>query len=855
MIPGDLLFWRLLTLRHWRKAWVSHLVLILLLGLGVAAFLGIRLANRAATAGFEVFTETLGGGAPLTVESSSGSIPVSALSDIRAAFGLRRVVLLPSLQASVRIKDTTVDLTGLDVVAVRNLAGSAGEDQSLVPRTDAEVEIFQDALRGRPVLLISPTAARRFGLRVGDEVDLVTDAGAFSWRVGWILPEALDRGAPVLLGDIRTVQERTGRSASVDRVDVFPLPGFEPDDVDRREIEADLPSGLVLSTPGERRAVSQSLSAAFRMNLSALSLLALLVSLYLILQSLDAAVVRRREEIAVLRSLGVTAGEIKRAWRMEALTLGLVGSAAGVGMGVGLAGLSVGVVTQALGNLYVQGESRGALWSAGEVAAAFGLGLAASLLAGWLPARDAATTPPAQSLGQGGRALSIRLLDHPFHGLTALGVSVLLLRLPPVHTPAGIPFPLFGYLGATGLAVGMSIPACALPPFVARMIRAARPEDPMLRLAASQLRRPSGRHKLALAGLMIATAMSGGISLLVHSFQGTITAWLDGQLEADLFISAKGFQHPGSPSRIPADLRDRLLQHPAVADADYALMHRIMHEGHPAVLVGLSPARQGGERIWLQRPAAGQAVLREPGDPAPVLISEPWQRRFGTRAGDTVSLNAGGRTLNAVVRGVFADYANEHGSIVADAAAVAALIGEDRTATLGLYLKPGKDIRTLRDELRDAFPSLNIRDQRALREEVFSIFRQTFSVTGSLKFIGVSVAVAGLLLSQISLFLERRREVRVLKELGGSRRDLMAAGAWESGILALTGGLAGLFTSLGLGWILIYVINRQAFGWTLRYAVPAGAFTVLLLLIVSAGALAGGFSGLRAATLSVENEE
>lgn len=849
------MFWRWLTLRHWRRSPGSHAVLVLLLGVGVAAFLGIRLANRSATAGFEVFTESLGGGAPVTVESGAGVIPEGALRGIREAFGLRSVVLLPSVVSSVRLGEAGVDVVGVDVVAVRNLTGTGPAEGELMAEGAGVGEVFREALRGEGVLLVSPTAAGRFGVSVGDELELVSDAGVFGWRVGAVLPEGVDRGAALFLADLRTVQERSGRAGSVDRVDVFFPEGTEWSEADRAAVEAALPAGLLLTTPGEREAVSQTLSAAFRMNLSALSMLALLVSVYLILQSLDAAVVRRREEIAVLRSLGVRPGEIRAAWMLEALTLGVAGSMVGVVMGVGLARVSVGAVTQTLGNLYVQGQSRGALWSWGEVLAAAGLGVGASVVAGWLPARDAALTPPAHSLGRGGRALAIQLLDHPLYGVLALGLGGVCLLLPPVVLGNGVRFPLFGYLGATGFAVGMSILACLLPGRVAGAVQGGRRGDAMLRLAVSQLRQLSGRHKLALAGLMIASAMAGGITLLVHSFRGTVTEWLGGQLEADLFVSAKGFQHPGSAVRIPRETREALLAHGAVAEGEYALMRRIRYGGQSAVLVGLSPRGAGGERMWLKRPAGGLGVLREGGEAVPLLVSEPWMRRFGTGVGDAVRIEAGGRVLSGVVRGVFADYANEHGSVVADAGVVAEFLGEDRTATLGLYLREGEDVRAVRDELQAAFPALNVRDQRGLREEVFRIFQQTFSVTTALKLIGVAVAVAGLALSQVSLFLERRGELRVLKELGCGRGELMRCGAWESGILALTGGVAGLGTALGLGWILIYVINRQAFGWTLQYAVPWGSFAGFLVAVVLAGAAAGGLAGRQAATLPVENEE
>lgn len=847
------LLWRWITLRHWRRSPGTHVMLVLLLGTGVAAFLGVRLANRSAVAGFSLFTDALSGGPRASVRAESGSILLSQLRPIRQSFDSESVILLPFqvLTASLPSGEK-VDLSGLDLLAARNLANLSPDTPPFTPTTQAQQESFAKSIQGEHILFPSFTASRSLGLSEGESLRLLTETGWSTWTLGATLPESADGNTLQFFADLSATLTVSGRADRVDRVDVFALDNTFM----AASMKGALPTGLVMEGSGDRRATAASLSAAFRMNLSALSLLALLVSLYLILQALDAAVVRRRSEIAILRSLGVAPQHIYRAWLVEAFTLGVAGSFAGVVMGYGLARISVQAVTQTLGNLYVQGATRAALWSWGEVGAAFALGVGSSLLAGWLPARDAALTPPAQALGRSARALPIQLLDHPRYGLLALGLGVLCYPLPPLLLDGGrVRFPLFGYLSATFLAVGLSILACTLLPLAAQVLMRMRPHDARVRYAASQLRKPSGRHKLAMAGLLIATAMAGGITLLVHSFQGTVSGWLGEQLRADVFISARGFQHAGSTARIPLELRERLLQDPAIADREWSQIQRIPFAGKTTILAGIALPQAPVDRIWLTRPAGGLEVIHDPGDSVSLLASEPFVRKFGFGMGEELTFTTPSGPVTGRIQGVFVDYANEHGTLVTSAERMVEWFGEDRCATMGLYLKSGSDRQAVVDRLQDAYPSLNIRDQSSLRQEVFEIFRQTFSVTSALKGIGVAVAVAGLVLSQLSQFTERRGELRVLKELGATRRDIVLAGAWESTALVLVGSLTGLVAALLLGHILVYVINRQSFGWTLQYAIPWRSYAEYFVLILVAGVLTGGLTGGWASRLNLEKEE
>ena len=122
-----------------------------------------------------------------------------------------------------------------------------------------------------------------------------------------------------------------------------------------------------------------------------------------------------------------------------------------------------------------------------------------------------------------------------------------------------------------------------------------------------------------------------------------------------------------------------------------------------------------------------------------------------------------------------------------------------------------------------------------MRAEILRIFRQTFAITYALEVIGVLVAVIGLGLTLVSVLLERRAELTTLRALGLNRGEIAQATACEGLVLAVAGVAVGAAVSLALGWMLIFVINKQTFGWTLGFDVPWRQMAGLALLVISIG--------------------
>jgi putative ABC transport system permease protein len=138
-----------------------------------------------------------------------------------------------------------------------------------------------------------------------------------------------------------------------------------------------------------------------------------------------------------------------------------------------------------------------------------------------------------------------------------------------------------------------------------------------------------------------------------------------------------------------------------------------------------------------------------------------------------------------------------------------------------------------------------VTDQRTLRNEALRIFHQTFAVTHGLKWIGIAVAMAGLGLALASMLMERERELMTLRALGLTRKGIGQSAAWESLGMATAGLIGGLFLSLILGHLIIYVINRQSFGWTLLFQIPWREFLWLGAGLLAISALTGGFTAQR----------
>jgi putative ABC transport system permease protein len=869
----ETLLLRRCSLRHWRMAPRQSLLLVGILALGVAVFVAVRLANHAAVASFTHFTDTLTGQSDWIIQPAAGTLPESVLPELRAALGPRPVHLFPvveSTAARVRRTDesanfgrTTYTLLGVDLVAVANLARAQTPNAAYFGQTTGDPADFWAAFRAGPQIWLS----RAFAATLGDArtLDLVINEQVHALPIAGLIPTAKDAPrvpANLILLDLPQLQLLAGKPGRLDRVEFLVEPGPRADER-RDELRALLEQlgatgeRWTVTSPGARRETAATMTRAFRLNLTVLSLIALLVGLYLIFQALDGAVVRRRSEIAILRSLGVEEGTIRRAWLAEAAVLGLLGGAFGLLLGWAGAQLSVRAVGQTVNALYYATTVESAGLDAGEIALGLLLGLVASLVAGWWPAREAARTPPAQVLVRSAVAAPGHVaLRSAWLGVALVAAGVLCAQLPPVRFAGGGRFPLAGYLAAFLWIFGGGVLCGFLLPAVARLTRRARTSSAVARVALSHLAAPSGRHRLAVAALLCAIGMTAGMAILVASFETTVRGWVQRSLQADLYISSNGAQSASSQNRLSPPVWRALATHPAVAEASVLSAYPIELDRTPTILTGadLRVVRARSDLPWVQ-PPLDDAVFDAARNATLVLASESFCERFRKKRGDTVRVPTPAGPQVLTLAGVYADYGNERGSLLVERARLVTWFGDDYAANVSLFLRAGADAEGLRTELLARHPGLAIYTNAALRTEILRIFRQTFSITYALEVIGVAVAVIGLALTLSSVLLDRREELTTLRALGFARREIALATAVEGTTLAACAVAGGLTLSLALGWLLIHVINKQSFGWTLGFALPWGQLAALAVTVVATGAAVSYAVGRWGADLPADREE
>lgn len=892
---------RQFTFRHWRAQPLRALLLLLLLSLGVAVFLSIRLANRAAVASFTNFAGVLSRQVDATITAPAGPLPEAVLQNLRlacaakgsdATVGLEFIPLLETVCAAPRSGDDgqigarmSFTVLGVDLVALQNYA--AGQqldrrwfDQKAGPKepgAEGDTSLAQ-LLSGKNAVFCSRKLAEREGLKVGSPLVLVVNERTVALEIAGIIPGRTDQPespSGLLVMDLPALQELSGKEGFVDRIEcIFPDTARQGRN---REILLDRLRGAigeqgVVRTPESRRVAAEMMTRGFRLNLTILSLLALLVGLYLIFQALDAAVVKRRSEIAVLRALGVRDSEIRRAWLWEAVLLGVGGGIIGIFLGWGLAQGTVRAVSQTVNSLYYANNAEAAALHWGEAGMAFLLAVGCSVLAGWLPAKRAASTPPAQLWAQGGgvglgggvgpRGSGASVLSGAgaFRrigvGGGLLAVAVGLAFCGPLTFSGGTRFALGGYLSALLGVIGAGVLAGDALRWAACWTSWLARGSAPLQLANSHLRLPTSRHRWAAAGLLCAVAMTGGMSVLVGSFERSVSGWIGRLLQADVYLTSDANQAATSYNRISAATVDQITRDPAVTDWDALLLLPLEFGGGNIRMAAASLDfyKRHDQFSWLKAPL-GSDLFSAKANAGLCAVSESFSERFRVQRGQSIRVPTPAGVQSLLVAGIYTDYGDDQGVVMVERMHAQEWFATGGVTSLSLVLRSGVDPEEFRGRLRREQPGLAVFTNLHLRGEVMRIFRQTFAITYALEAIGVVVALAGLGITLASILAERRVELTTLRALGMSGRNITHLAAWEGALLALGGTLGGLVTSLGLGALLVFVINKQTFGWTLQPAIPVRALLFLGLAVPVAGALVAGLVGRYSADLPADRSQ
>ncbi len=798
------------------------------ISLGVGVYVGVSLANDSAARAFDV-----------------------AATEVRGSITHRILPLGDSLDERLFVELVTRAGSVQAAPVVAGVVGFASRAELRVPLVGIDPLRGGGALRGAPAgrseierllvepntVLVSQELADELGADAGSTLTLTVGARAVDVLVLDVVPTtASDIGVePPIVADIATAQELLGSLGRISRIDLSLT------DAQASALAARPLAGAVLLPAEAERSTFRELTTAFRTNLSALGLLALVVGMFLIYGTMAFAILQRTQTLGILRALGVSRGEILQTILWEATGVAILATGLGLVLGHLLAIGLVGLVLQTIGDLSFNAAVGNVAPSPLIYVQGAALGIVATLLAAAKPALDAARITPAAALRRAvlERRAHVAARRAAWLAVPLLGVSGLVLTFGPSDLYAAFAG-LFGVLAAGALLTPLA--TIALMSVLDRLIgrRAGIPVTLAVRGVSASL----SRTGVATAALAVAVATVNGVGLMIESFRTSLDTWLDTTLTADIYVGATA--DGGALSELAGTLA-------ALPGVQGVTLTRSRVLPTPMGDVAIR-AVQPGTRGWGLALVAGdsETAFDSLARGAGVIASERLLFSRDLRVGDELQLPSPTGVQRVPIVGAFRDFNTSEPAVVMSLARYRRDWHDDELTGVGLDLGADADTAAIETDVRAVVGDEGrVRSSARLKVLSLAVFDRTFKVTEVLRVLAAIVAFLGILSALLAIELERARELSVLRTLGFTPRGLGATLLTQTGLLGLAAGLAAMPIGTGLALLLIHVINRRSFGWTMDLVLTPQALVSGVSLAIVAALLAGVYPAWRASRIEL----
>ncbi len=766
---------------YWRRNPLQLFTLIAGLALAIALWSGVQAVNAEARASYDAAAATLGEGQYDQLLPAAGEdIPQETFIKLRRAGWL----VGPVVEGQVGPNGAQIRLVGIDPLTAPGGMGPLGGSGIQLP----------DFLSSPPVFANAQTA---------DTLDGIIDAEII------IEPTVAPDTA---ITDVFTAQRLLDAQGRFHRLIMAP------------EQPVGRPPLARIAPELTRRAAQGGadvgrLTDSFHLNLTAFGLLSFAVGIFIVHGAIGLAFEQRRAMVRTMRALGMPLRSLIILMASELLVLALIGGVIGVCLGYLVAAALLPDVAATLKGLYgaqVSGtlQLRPSWWISGLAISVLGTAVAAigALLAVARMPLLASARPRAWAIARG----SMRRIQ--------MGVSLGLL------VTAGV----LAYLGE-GLIMGFGLLAClligaalALPLLLNGALGLA---SHLARGVTAQwfwadTRQQLSGLSLALMALLLAMAANIGVSTMVSSFRLTFTGFLDQRLASELYVSTESEAQARAFEEFVAPRTSEVLPLLSV-DTELA--------GLPAAVYGARIGATYRENWGLL--AQATEVWDKVGAGEALLVNEQLARRADLWVGDMLSIS----TDTALpIAGVFGDYGNPIGQAIISQTLFATLHPDIRATRFGLRTD---DAFALRKTLTQEFglPSSAITDQAQIKAFSLDVFERTFTVTAALNVLTLSVAGFAIFMSLLTLAGMRVPQLAPAWALGLTRRQLGRLELVRAVVLAVLTAFCALPLGLALAWVLLAVVNVEAFGWRLPMYIFPRDYLMLGMFALGAAVLAAAW--------------
>jgi putative ABC transport system permease protein len=826
---------RLISWPYFRRHVLRTLLTTAGIVLGVAVFVGMHTANQSVLFAFSRTVDRIAGRTELQVTAGETGFDEEVLERVQASPSVRLAV--PVIEAVV---DTRIAGAGNILILGVDMTGDRGlREYDLESGDDAVLDDPLVFLAQPDSLIVTSEFAQANRLAVGDPLVLGTAEGVRPFTIRGVMKSsglASAFGGNLAIMDIYAAQKMFGRGRTFDRIDVGVAAGRTIAQTEA-ELRSLLGPGFQVEPPSGRGQQFEAMLAAYSMMVNISSLFALFIGMFIIYNSFAIAVSERRSEIGILRALGATRPQIRWLFLGESAVTGLIGSLGGLVFGVliarGIAASIGALISDVYGVAQHADELATSPW---VLVAALAIGIVTSVIAAFIPARNAARIDPVQAL-QKGRFQVLSAGEHRVRASLAAvlgGISVVCLAI-------GGARPVFyaGYVLAIVAALLLS------PLLSLALARALRPLLKFLRpvegaLAADSLIQAPRRTSACVAALMLSLALVIAFGGMANASYAAIIDWMQTALNPDLFVLPSQ-NLVVRTIRFPATMAGELAAIPGVERVQMVRDARIVFRRTPVMIVAVEIASIA--QTARTQPVAGNAeeMYRLTAEGRGLMVSDNLAQLQRLKLGELIEIPAPNGIIRLPIVGIVVDYSDQQGTILMDRTLFQRYWNDDSVNIFRLYLKPGAEGPDVTRRILSHFEGQRqvfVMTNADLKGYILKITDQWFGLTSVQIAVAVLVAILGIVNTLTVSITDRRRELGVLQAVGGLRSQVRRT-IW---IEALSIGSLGLLLGLALGAINLYyilqIVHHDIAGMRLEYTFPVTVTLGLIPTILGAAFVA-----------------
>lgn len=812
--------------------------------MGVSIVVSIDIANHSSAKAFDLSMNAVAGKATHQIIGTSEGIPDSFYTYLRIEKGYKNIA--PVIESYVSLVDTNkkvFKLLGVDFFAERPFRDYlSGAGVSI----DGELKDF---LTKPNSIILSQESLSSLGKTIGDTITvLINGAERNLFVAGLITEDEQNKSAleNLFIADIATAQELTNKIGAIDYIDII----INNED-EETKINGLLPDGFALQKSGSRSQTAEQMLEAFNINLTSLSLLALIVGLFLIYNTMTFSVVQRKVLIGTLRSIGVTSNEISKIILREALIIGIIGTIFGFTIAYFISKFLIVFISQTINDLYYVVSVREIYISPMIIVKGASLGIIATILSAIKPAKEASRVHPRSAMIRSEQESSLlkKVPAMSIAGVVFIFIGAVVLYIPSKNI-------WLSYFGILPIIIGFAL---STPVIIIIVEKIFSPVYKKLfgitgKMASRSIIQNISRTYIAIAALALAVAATVGVGTMISSFRSTVINWLEARLNADVFISAPSLISRRNDAVLSEEILTKIKSLDGVKDINFYREIELFQEGkrYHLIAAGLSKRSYSGFQFKEGNPDEVWNLF-ENGE---IFLSEPFAYKYDLGVGSMLKLKTDYGKKDFRVAGIYYDYASDQGLITIQYDHFKKYWKTEGVSGISIFVDYGSSINTVKEKIQSLETNgqqLVVRTYKFLRDSSIEIFDRTFLIAKVLQILSVIVAFIGILSSLMSLQLERKRELGILRANGLLPSQLFKIINLQTLLMGFTAGVLALPLGNILAAILVYIINKRSFGWTMQFEILPSIMIEAMIVSLAAALLAGIYPGIKMSRTSPAN--